>query len=305
MPTIRAISILGPTGSGKSALALAIASQFPQTVIVNADSQQVYRGMVIGTGAPSLAERGQVPHYLYQHVAPDRPYDLGHYLRDVDALLSTLGDAIPIFVGGAGFYMRGLWQGLPDLPSDREIRKTLHAEWCDDAEGLYAELLRADPVAAKTIHPRNRVRLLRALEVIRLTGQPFSAFKERRRPIPSLAACHWLKLGIAIDRKTLYERINARVEAMCQAGLREELEKLLGECGECWALTRSLGYKEFLPVLLGTASVLDCKQHLKQSTRRYAKRQLTWFRNDEDSLWKASEELLARAGEWLRTVESS
>lgn len=296
---MKAIRIVGPTASGKSAFALALASRFP-IVIVNADSQQVYQGMVIGTGSPSPADKRVCPHTLYNYyppdTAPDTAYDLGIYLRDVEALLVTLAsDRIPVFVGGAGFYQRALTQGLPDLPRDLDLRRELGASTAD----LYAELETKDPQAARRIHPHNRLRLIRALEVIRLTGKPFSAFRSQALPIAPLRDCHWLSIGVALDRETLYRRIDERVEAMIAQGWVDEVRSLMAKWGDCWV--RTLGYKELLNFFQGNYSLDDCKTLIKKNTRHYAKRQLTWFRHDSTIIWGEERQLLAQCEHWLQS----
>lgn len=282
-----AISIVGTTASGKSALALALARQDSRIVIINADSQQIYQGMIIGTGAPSDADRTQAPHYLYNFHPPTEPYDVGKYLKDVGATLAHLHPTqIPVFVGGTGFYHRGLWQGLPEIPSDRVIRAELEHEWQEKgASALYDELTRQDPIASERIHPHNRVRLLRALEVIRVSGRPFSSFKEERAPIAALDGTRWIKLGIDVPRQALYEAIDRRVEAMFAAGLVDEVKTLLHRFGKCWALDRCLGYKQVLDHLSGEYELSTAKALTQKLTRHYAKRQMTWFRQEPDIEW--------------------
>ncbi len=298
-----ALSIVGPTASGKSGLALALAREDPRCVIFNADSQQVYTGLEIGTGSPRAEERVLCPHHLYNYWPPDRPYDLGQYLSDVERTLTTLAPgAIPVFVGGTGFYHRGLWQGLPDLPKDAKLRAALFEEWeSRGGEALYRELLERDPEAAQKIAPQNRVRVLRALEVIRLTGRPFSAFKGAARPISPLDGTVWHRWGLSLDRKALYSAIDKRVEAMFEAGWVEEVRALKDRWGRAWALTRSLGYREILDYLDGKQDLLASKALIQQATRHYAKRQLTWFRGEgrgvlwkEFAAWRATPPLFPR-----------
>lgn len=296
-----AIRILGPTASGKSALALELAKRYPSAVIVNADSQQVYRGMVIGTGAPRDADKAVCDHYLYNHHSPDHAYDLGLYLKEVNTVLEALpATAIPLFVGGTGFYQRGLVHGLPDLPKDAAVRQALTDRYYQEgSQPLYEELRQRDPEASRHIHPHNRVRLLRALEIIAITGQPFSAFKQTAKPVPALAGCKWVALGISLPRPDLYEKINARVHRMFEEGLVDEVAMLVGKHGPCWALSRCLGYREVLAYLEGTCDLKTCMAQVSQNTRHYAKRQLTWFQQEQTAIWGEPHTLLHQATEWI------
>lgn len=290
----KAISVVGATAAGKSEAALRLAATDARFIIINADSQQVYEGMCIGTGAPCEDEKRRARHLLYNHRSPAASYDVGLYLREVeDALARLAADAVPIFVGGAGFYHRALWQGLPELPKDEAMRATLEREWHERGpDYLYRELLEKDRAASERIHPRNKVRLLRALEVIRLTGGLFSGCERKRRPIPCLERTVWLKWGVDVERAALYERINRRVDAMLEAGLVDELKGLFERIGAVGALVRTVGYKELLPYLAGESDLDTCVRAIKLSTRHYAKRQLTWFRHEPDILWGDEEKLL-------------
>ena len=273
---------------GKTALALELA-RYLGTEIVGADSMQVYRHMVIGTGQPTAEQRRAVPHHLVDYVHPTEPYSAGRYKVDAEAVLERLlaEDRVPLVVGGTGLYVRvlvqGLFQGPPAVPALR--RRLKEFARTEGLNALFSRLKQVDPSAADRIHPHDERRLIRALEVYEVTGRPISALQEEER-LRQAARFRPIIVGLTMSRNRLYERIDRRVDAMIRAGLVQEVRALL-EMGVPPDATsmQGLGYKEMIPYLEGQARLEQAVQTLKQATRHYAKRQLTWFRADPSVHW--------------------
>jgi tRNA dimethylallyltransferase len=281
----RLIVLSGPTASGKSALALALAREFPLE-IVNADSLQVYRRFDIGTAKPTIAERGEVPHHLIDVADPDEPYDAGRFVRDAERAIGEIRarGKHPLVVGGTGMYIRALLRGLDPLPSDARVRGELSRRW--DAEGgaaLHAALVRIDPETSAKVHSSDRLRVLRALEIAAVTGIP-----------PSRARASWssregrhgrLFLALWPDRDTLYGNISARTEEMFRRGLVDEVRGLLaGGAARTLKPMMALGYRHAAAHLLDGVPLSGTIEAVKRDTRRYAKRQLTWLSSEPDLL---------------------
>lgn len=281
------ICIVGPTAVGKTEIAIQLAHQL-DAEIVSLDSRQIYREMDIGTAKPTADQRGAVPHHLIDCVDVDQPFSVAEYQRLADAVITQIrerGKQI-MAVGGAGLYFRGLIDGLFDGPgADAGIRAKL--QWEADELGnfaLHERLRRCDPEAADRVHPNNLVRVIRALEVYELTGKPISVLQQQWKmdePRYSFRA-----FGLDMPREELYRRIEDRVDLMVEAGLVEEVKGLLerGYPRNCVAM-RSFGYKELIDYLDGVRTLDEAIALLKQNTRRFAKRQLTWFRNDPRIEW--------------------
>lgn len=281
------VIILGPTGAGKTGLSLTLAQELGAE-IVNADSMQVYKLMDIGTAKPSPEERRQVPHHLLDLVYPNEAYNAARYRDDAaQAICHISGRARPVFlVGGTGLYIKALTRGLFYCPpSDDRLRECLRQDL--EAKGLdhlYAQLKQADPEAGARIHHHDQVRILRALEVFRLTGEPISAYQSRHRfgegPYDTL------KIGLAVEREELYQRIESRAREMFQAGLIDEVNMLL-QAGYSQALKpmQSLGYRHVVKYLQKEHTFDEMLRIMMRDTRRYAKRQLTWFRGDPEVRW--------------------
>lgn len=281
------VVVCGPTASGKTALALHLAERF-DIEIISADSRQVYRGMDIGTAKASAAEQARVPHHLIDVADPDEPFSVADFVEralKADREIRERG-RLPVLVGGTGLYIQAFTSGLADLPTaDPELRRRLHAYADRHGEAaLHALLHKRDPQSAERIHPRNRVRVVRALEVLELSGVTMSqwqrehAFAERPFRLVSI--------GLAPPREDLFERIEARVDAMIGEGLEAEVRRLLdrGYSTEDKAL-KTLGYREMIDHLEGKISLIKAVELIKRNTRRYAKRQMTWFRRDESINW--------------------
>lgn len=278
--------IVGPTAAGKSALALRLAQRCGGE-IVSADSRQVYRYLDIGTAKPTPEERTLVPHHLIDVRFPDEYYSAGEYARDASARIAeVLGRGhLPIVVGGSGFYIRALTDGLfgPNI-RDPELRERLRQEARKDGLGpLWRRLCEVDPQAAERLHPNDAQRIIRALEVYECTGIPLSEHQRRHRPETPFS---WCFIGLRWARAELYARIDRRVDQMMTQGFEEEVRRLeqMGYGPELNSL-QTVGYKEMFALLHGELQRDEAVALIKQHTRNYAKRQLTWFGRDARVQW--------------------
>jgi tRNA dimethylallyltransferase len=278
-----AVVILGPTGSGKTALSISLAEQFGGE-IVSCDSVAVYRGMDLGTAKPSPEERAHVPHHLIDVTDPDQPFTAGEYSRQARAALAEIvvRRKLPIVTGGTGLYLRALIDGIFPGPGRQEdLRSRLQRSHARHGGGwLHRVLGRLDPVSAERIHANDTAKLIRAIEVCVAAGKPMSA-AQTRDPIQGFRI---LRIGLNPPREALYERLNQRAEAMFQAGLVDETRGLLARYGPVKALD-SLGYRHALAVLDGAQSKETAIAAAQQGHRNYAKRQLTWFRREPGVHW--------------------
>lgn len=302
---VRIPVIVGPTASGKTALACRLAERYPDVEIVSADSRQIYIGMDIGTAKPSPELLENIPHHLVDILPPDRAYSAGRFARDaqgiIDAVLARGGK--PLVVGGTGFYIRALFRGLGAPAVDPEVYAGLERRM--EAEGydaLLEELRRVDPAGAAMHPPENRVKTLRALACWHQTGLPYSRFHSADDA--DAAANPRYRPGILRlmpDRALLYERINERVEEMAADGLVEEARRLLeAGYGPDSPGMRTVGYVEAVAFIQGKMNREEMIAAIAQATRRYAKRQMTWFRNqlrEEDLI--GEEEMGRWLGSWL------
>lgn len=281
------VLLAGATAVGKTELSLLLASRLGSE-IVNADSMQVYRHMDIGTAKPSKEERAMIPHHLLDVVDPREPFDASRYLELARPVIDRLhGEGrIPVVVGGTGLYMKVLIHGLcPGPPTDPELREALLREEARRGlESLHGELMKLDPVAGGRIHPHDRQRTLRALEVYRLTGVPLSRWQEPHRFRAELYPA--LKIFLYREREILYRRIDARVLAMMEAGFLEEVKGLfrMGYGPELNPM-QSLGYRQLVQHVTGELDLQEAVERIRMETRRYAKRQHTWFRGDSAFQW--------------------
>jgi tRNA dimethylallyltransferase len=281
----KALALLGPTASGKSRLALAVAERLPAE-IVSMDSAQVYRGLDIGTAKPTPDERSRVAHHLIDLVAPDENYSTGRWRSDALAAIEGIlaRNKLPLIVGGTMLYYRALVEGLDPLPpANKEVRAAINAEAAQRGwPALHADLAKRDPAAAKRIAPGDVQRIQRALEVWRLTGQPLTALQTGQRPqLPFKLSAFAL---IPEDREALNRRIAARFEAMLAAGLVDEVRRLR----EQYRLTsatpsmRAVGYRQVWQCLEGEIPAAELADKAVAATRQLAKRQLTWLRSFRD-----------------------
>jgi tRNA dimethylallyltransferase len=283
------LAIVGPTASGKTALAVALAERLRDTIeaeAVAADSRQIYRLMDIATAKPTPEERAALPHHLIDIVWPDENYTLANYQADANAAIAAVWERghLPLLVGGTGLYMRAVVDGLaiPAVAPVPELRAQLEREAAEHgAESLHGRLAEIDPAAAANTDPRNVRRLVRALEVSLVTGRPFSE-QQGARPTPY----RMLILGLSMDRPLLYARADERVEAMLAAGLVEEAQALVAR-GYSWDLPSmsSLGYREIGAYLQGETMLEQAIERLKLDTHAYIRRQFTWFRPDQRIHW--------------------
>lgn len=284
----RLICICGPTASGKTALSVALAKQL-HTEIISADSMQIYRGMDIGTAKPSDEERQGVPHHLLDVCAPGEAFSVARYVELADAAAQDIlsRGMVPVVAGGTGLYMDALiecstFSGDETDLSVREKYQRMAAEQGNEA--VHACLAKVDPEGAERLHPNNLKRVIRALEVYEQTGMTIDAFNRlHKRPAPKYAA---LKIGVCpAERQTLYDRIDRRVDQMLADGLLEETKHLLDRGALTGTAAQAIGYKELLGYLQGEAPLEDCVALLKQRSRNYAKRQLTWLKRDDNIRW--------------------
>ena len=279
--------IAGPTAVGKTDASILLAQEMGAE-IVSADSMQIYRGMDIGTAKPTLEQRALVYHHMIDIVDPAQPYSVGDYLRDarnaIDGILQ--GEGTPIVVGGTGLYIRALMRGLlHGPPADMELRERLLRKESENGEGaLYADLVRLDPEAAIKIHPNDLRRTVRALEVFSLRDRKLSdlqkahSFQERTH--------RFRLLFLVRGRAELYPRIERRVDQMIGQGLEAEVKSLLlkGYSSDLISL-QAIGYSHFIDYFNDRASFDETVELLKRDTKRFAKRQFTWFRREPDATW--------------------
>ncbi len=297
-PLPKVIVLCGPTGVGKTATALSLAKGL-SAEIVNADSMQVYRFMDIGTAKPTAEERKAVRHHLVDVLDPDAPFSAAAYAAAARNVIETLhqNGIVPIIVGGTGLYVKALLYGLfKEAPKDPTLRTRLRAEMAASGIGpMHARLQSLDPDAARRIHPNDAYRILRALETHASTHVPLSQHHAAHRfACPAYDA---LKIGLTLEREALYDRINRRVDQMLVGGFLGEVQFLLGR-GYSPRLKsmQAIGYRHMVRFLEGKLSWEDAVATLKRDTRRYAKRQWTWFRADPDMLWTSPESISTLEG---------
>jgi tRNA dimethylallyltransferase len=284
------IAIVGPTATGKTALAVALA-QWLGTEVISADSQVIYRELDIGTAKPTAEERQGIPHHMIDVAAPDEVYSAATYQAQAMAYLETLWGAakIPIVAGGTGFYTRALLQAdfIPDVPPNPEFRQAMNALVDKEgSEALYARLQILDPERAEALHPNDRVRVIRALEIIEATGQPVPK-RSRNKALQVL----WFGLMYE-DRDLLRARIDRRIEAMMEQGWLAEVEELVKRYGpQAHALGVAHGYPELVQVVLGQRSLEDALAQIRINIHQYARRQMTWFRQNPAIHWLSCDQL--------------
>lgn len=284
-----AILIAGPTASGKSALALRLARE-RDGVIVNTDSMQVYGVLDLLTARPQADDLAVASHYLYGHVPPSQLYSTGRWLVDVEAVLNRpeLQGRIPVFVGGTGLYFRALLGGLSDMPEvPDEVRERWRGRFAvEGAAALHEVLARMDPVAAGMLRPTDGQRIVRALEVMEASGRSIYDWqKEKGRALVDADTAR--RVVILPDRAWLGARISQRFDMMMQSGAVDEVKALLAlELSQALSAMKAIGVREICAALAGEITFEEAAELAKIATRQYAKRQMTWFRNQLDSSWQ-------------------
>ncbi|MGX8711194.1 MAG: tRNA (adenosine(37)-N6)-dimethylallyltransferase MiaA [bacterium] len=280
-------AVVGPTASGKSRLAVELALSRNGEVI-SADSMQIYKGMNIGTAKPTAEEMRGVPHHLIDFAPLSQPFSVADYVSLASDCISEVHarGRLPVIAGGTGLYIRSLLQNIRFTENDKD--EVLKKELAEKAEKLGVqtlidELRSFDPASAQRIHPNNLGRVIRAIEIYRTTGVTMTEQLELSRQMPSPYDACIIGLDFQ-DRQKLYNRINLRVDRMMQDGLLAEAEEILNRPGAQTAM-QAIGYKELLPYFRSECSLDEAVESIKRESRRYAKRQLTWFRRDENIHW--------------------
>lgn len=288
------VVICGPTGSGKTTAGIAMAGNFHGRII-SADSMQIYRCMNIGTAKPTPDEQASISHYLIDIVDPDETFSAARFATLAGKLIIDLHrqDITPFVVGGTGLYIKALIHGLFKVsPVNTDIRNRLKREAADNGtQALYERLTGYDAAAAARIHPNDTFRIIRALEVYETTGKTISAYQQKHRF--ENKPFEVLKIGLDVERKALYERIDSRVDEMITSGFVAEVKALRAQgYSERLKAMQSIGYRHIVDFLEGRLVWEEALRTLKRDTRRYAKRQLTWFRRDSDVIWIAPDRLM-------------
>lgn len=284
MKRIKIISVVGPTASGKTALSIEIAKKY-NGEIISADSMQIYRGMDIATAKPTKEEMQGIVHHLIDNVNPEDEYSVAQYVKDARNAILDIDSRgkTPILVGGTGLYVNSLLDNVQfsESPIDEELRQKLNSL---STEELLTMLYDVDRESYEKLSlEKNHKRIVRALEIYYQTGKPKSVVDKEAKSVPSPYDA--IKIGLnANDRQFLYDRINTRVDLMIDMRLLDEAKKFLSKNLSSTA-SKAIGYKEFIPYFNGEASLEECKNLLKMETRRYAKRQITWFKRDKEIHW--------------------
>ena len=280
--------ICGPTAAGKTSVGIAL-GQALNGEVISADSRQFYTEMSIGTAKPTTAEMQRIPHHFIDHCSIDSPITAGEFERQgeqrVQEILSR--KKLPVVVGGSGLFIRSLMEGLDDLPSNGNLRQELIAQYENEGlPSLLDRLAKSDPDAKKSIDHKNQVRVMRAIELVELSGKPLAAV---RNQIKTEKAFEPIWIGITPEREVLYERIDQRVDQMMEAGLEAEVRSL--ERHRDTDALKTVGYKELFSFFDGAYDLNEAIRLIKRNSRHYAKRQLTWFRKIDGIKWFEPEQV--------------
>ena len=282
------IAIVGPTASGKTTLAVEIAKHI-NTEIISADSRQIFKEFDIATAKPTVEETQGIKHHLIDVVNPDEEFTVADFSDSASKVMEKLikQNKIPVVAGGTGLYFRILLENydMPRVSPNKELREELkNLEKERGAEALYNMLKELDPVLAEKMHPNNTVKIIRAIEVCKTLNIPMSQAQKKKAPLYDII---WLGLGHlnGADRQFLYDRIDKRVDIMLENGLEKEAENLYKKYGKISSLMNTIGYQEFIEYFDGNYTFEETVSKIKQNTRRYAKRQLTWFRQNQEINW--------------------
>lgn len=284
----KVIAVAGPTASGKTALAVEIAKHL-DTEIISADSRQIFKEFDIATAKPTQQEMQGIKHHLIDVVNPDEEFTVADFSDSASKVMEKLfkQNKIPVVAGGTGLYFRILLENydMPRVSPNKELREELkNLEKERGAEALYNMLKELDPVLAEKMHPNNTVKIIRAIEVCKTLNIPMSQAQKKKAPLYDII---WLGLGHlnGEDRQFLYDRIDKRVDIMLENGLEKEAENLYKKYGKISSLMNTIGYQEFIEYFDGNYTFEETVSKIKQNTRRYAKRQLTWFRQNQEINW--------------------
>lgn len=283
----KVIVIGGPTASGKTALSIELAKKIDGE-IVSADSMQIYKDMSIGTAKPTIEEIGDVKHYMLDFVSPDTRYSVSQYKEDAINCIEKIikKGKTPIVVGGTGLYIDSLIYGIEyqEITIDTEYRDQLNKQAdSGNLQELYEEACKIDPEAMKIISPNDKKRIIRVLEIYKQTGKTKTEqnIESRKKEVPY----DYIMFAINMDREKLYERINKRVDIMLENGLIEEVQALINKYDNIKTAMQGLGYKEVVQYLNNELTKEEMIDKIKMESRRYAKRQLTWFRKNKETIW--------------------
>lgn len=288
----KVIVIVGPTAIGKTDLSIQLAKEL-QTEIISGDSMQVYKGMDIGTGKITKEEMADIPHYMLNIRQPNEDFSVATFKELVEEHIKVINEKgkIPIIVGGTGLYIQAVLFDYQFSEQKRDEKFTKELENLLEREGniaLHEKLKKVDPIQASKIHPNNYRRVIRALEVFELTGKTMT---ERHKTQNKTSKYDYVLIGLEMNRDKLYERINRRVEKMVQDGLVEEVRALYDKGFSDTQAMKAIGYKEIIPYLEQEMSLDEAVSILQRNSRRYAKRQYTWFKNQMDVTWFDAEKV--------------
>lgn len=276
------IVIAGPTASGKTDLSVALAKEW-NTVVISGDSRQFYKEMSIGTAKPTISEMQEIKHYFIDSHSIKNEINAAHFAKEAEILLTELfktNDKV-ILTGGSGMFLDALCFGLDDIPHNKEVQEELNWQFQQKGlEPLKLELLEKDPEYYSIVDLQNPIRIIRALEVIRITGTPYSILRKGSKKVNDFKINYFV---LDVPRDTLYNRINMRVDNMIKAGLEEEVKSLI-KYRDLKPLS-TVGYSEWFQFFDNSIDRNTCIELIKQNSRRYAKRQITWFKRNPDAVW--------------------